>query len=314
MELHKNESVFKELIEIVSNDIGLLPFQVEKDYYVSFMLKEISKIIDVEIIFKGGTSLSKCYDIIHRFSEDIDLAVKFDGEKLNRNNRKKLKKSLIEVIDKLEFDLLNEQHIQSDKDYNKYEVGYQKLFKSDTTMVDHIIIETIAVYKPYPCETHKVRNYISNYLYENGLFEIIKEYDLEPFEMTIQSIDRTFIDKIFAVCDYHLQKNYLRYSRHIYDLHRIWKSGLLKMNKVNDIVEEVIKDRQLFGKSNLSCMPGQKPNELLKEIYNNHVYKDDYNDITTAFIYKPVDYFIAIESIKEIYESNIIPLNIKNYK
>lgn len=68
MILHEDKNVFKELIEVVADEIGLLPFQIEKDYYVSLVLKEISKYMDVSIVFKGGTSLSKCYDVIDRFS------------------------------------------------------------------------------------------------------------------------------------------------------------------------------------------------------------------------------------------------------
>jgi len=75
MHLHTNEKDFRELIiAAASHTIGLQNHQVEKDYYVSLFLKELSKLKNnVEIIFKGGTSLSKCYDVIDRFSEDIDL-------------------------------------------------------------------------------------------------------------------------------------------------------------------------------------------------------------------------------------------------
>lgn len=314
MELHKHKEIFKEVIETVATDIGLLPFQIEKDYYVSVMLKEIAQTNEVMIVFKGGTSLSKCYDIIDRFSEDIDLAVYFEGNKLNDKKRKKLKKALKGAIAKLDFNFLNENKVESNKDYNKYEVGYQKLFGSDPTMVDHIIVETIVVYKPYPCEEHKVSNYITKYLERNRQTDIIKTYGLEPFDMMIQTINRTFIDKVFATCDYHLQKEYLRHSRHIYDLHKIWNSGLLNIRVVKEIIEDVIRDRQLYGTHNLSCMPNQMPNDILKNIYEEHVYQDDYNNITSAFVYKPVTYETVAGSIKEISESRLIPGMIKNHK
>lgn len=68
MKLHKDRDAFQDIVEVVAEDIGLLPFQIEKDYYVSLMLKSLSQIKDISIVFKGGTSLSKCYDIVDRFS------------------------------------------------------------------------------------------------------------------------------------------------------------------------------------------------------------------------------------------------------
>lgn len=313
MKLHKDRDAFQDIVEVVAEDIGLLPFQIEKDYYVSLMLKSLSQIKDISIVFKGGTSLSKCYDIVDRFSEDIDLAVSFEGNRLNDRKRKKLKEAIKSIIETLGFNFLNEQSVESNKNYNRYEVGYEKLFSSNETMIDHIIIETIVVYKPYPCEKRKVSNYITKYLEKNEQMDIINTYNLSPFDMMIQTIDRTFIDKIFAVCDYHLLKKYSRHSRHIYDLYKIWYSGFLNIGVVKQIMNDVIKDRQLYGTQNLSCLPGQKPNKVLKEIFDKNVYEADYNDISLSFIYKIVDYKEAIKIIKIIIEENLLPNTIEKF-
>ena len=47
---------------------------IEKDYYVTLVLRELAKQVP-NLLFKGGTSLSKCYKIIDRFSEDIDITL-----------------------------------------------------------------------------------------------------------------------------------------------------------------------------------------------------------------------------------------------
>lgn len=83
MRLHENRNEFKQIVQTVAEEFGLGTFQVEKDYYVSLFLKELQKLdSNIQIVFKGGTSLSKCYDVIDRFSEDIDLAVKFNNERV----------------------------------------------------------------------------------------------------------------------------------------------------------------------------------------------------------------------------------------
>lgn len=67
MNLHEHKAVFQEVVEAASDEFNLQSFQVEKDYYVSLFLKNLHGVAP-NIIFKGGTSLSKCYGVINRFS------------------------------------------------------------------------------------------------------------------------------------------------------------------------------------------------------------------------------------------------------
>jgi predicted nucleotidyltransferase component of viral defense system len=55
---------------------GISPEIVEKDFWVCWALLQVSRLTDLpRLIFKGGTSLSKAFGIIKRFSEDIDLVI-----------------------------------------------------------------------------------------------------------------------------------------------------------------------------------------------------------------------------------------------
>lgn len=314
MLLHQHKEEFEQIVQATADDLGLGNFQVEKDYYVSLFLKELKKIDnDIQIVFKGGTSLSKCYDIIDRFSEDIDLSVKYNTDKITTSERRKLKTSITEIIGLLGMNFINPEEVRSKRDHNQYNVGYDHIFQPDENTVPHIIVETIVVYRPYPIKEMEISNYITKYLKKNNRADLIEKYELSPFVMPIQTMERTFIDKLFAICDYHLQKEYNRYSRHIYDIHMIWNSGKLDKDIMRKIVLDVIKDRQLFGKRNLSCQPGAAPNDILNEIVALKVYETDYNDITAKFIYKPVDYNACIESLKKITDTKIIPNLIKEY-
>lgn len=69
-----------------------------------------------------------------------------------------MKNVITTIISTLDFDFLNEKKVESNKDYNKYEVGYKKMFSTNESMVDHIIIETIVVYRSYPCDIKEVSN------------------------------------------------------------------------------------------------------------------------------------------------------------
>ena len=79
---------------------GLRPALIEKDYYVTEVLRIIAAAIGDKVIFKGGTSLSKGWNLIERFSEDIDLLFRMeqDGEALGKKNRHQRFKNAEEII------------------------------------------------------------------------------------------------------------------------------------------------------------------------------------------------------------------------
>lgn len=120
--LHNDKELFEQAVlktaEYMNIDAGI----VEKDYYVTLMLKEISSAVP-DLVFKGGTSLSKCHKVINRFSEDIDLTVEYDT-KPSESKRKNLKKSIVAAIEKYGLELANPDDIKSRRSFNKYIVNY----------------------------------------------------------------------------------------------------------------------------------------------------------------------------------------------
>jgi len=133
--------------------------------------------------------------------------------------------------------------------------------------------------------------------------------------MNIQTVERTFIDKLFALCDYYLSKNYFRNSRHIYDIHMIWNSGLLNKKVVSNIVDDVLADRQRFSNKNLSSKPGSKPKDILLEIVETGVFKTDFNEVTLQFIYDDdnTSYEESIKTLEEILNTSLLPEVVRNY-
>ena len=101
--------------------MGIARSIIEKDYFVTLLLKDIVNKCP-EVIFKGGTSLSKCHKLINRFSEDIDLGLNID--KATQGMRRDLKKQIIEAIHDLHLVLDNESHIYSRTYFNRYQIQY----------------------------------------------------------------------------------------------------------------------------------------------------------------------------------------------
>ena len=90
MNLHTDEKLFQEAVTATAQQVGIPEIYIEKDYWLSLALKTIFQSeLALDTVFKGGTALSKCYKLIERFSEDIDLVIiKKEDENDNQLKRK----------------------------------------------------------------------------------------------------------------------------------------------------------------------------------------------------------------------------------
>ena len=74
--LHSDREQFRDAIDLAYEQTGVMVQAIEKDYYVTMLLRLLAQKMPY-IVFKGGTSLSKCHKVIRRFSEDIEQGVPF---------------------------------------------------------------------------------------------------------------------------------------------------------------------------------------------------------------------------------------------
>ena len=84
------------------------------------------------------------------------------------------------------------------------------------------MVETYVALLPFPTIKCKVDNYIYRFLDKINRIDLAERYDLMPFDITIQTIERTLVDKVFAICDYYLQVKIENHSRHLYDIYKIF--------------------------------------------------------------------------------------------
>lgn len=119
--------------------------------------------------------------------------------------------------------------------------------------------------------------------------------------MQVQSLERTFVDKIFAICDYYLSRNAIRNSRHIYDISRILKKIDLNLK----ILIEIVKEERKQNKTCLSAQDDANVQELLKKIVSTNFFKQDYNETTSKLLTKNVNYDDAIKSLQIVINSGL---------
>jgi predicted nucleotidyltransferase component of viral defense system len=253
MILHKNTETFREYIIEATKYMSLTSEyeeMIEKDYYVTFFLGEIAK-KQPSLVFKGGTSLSKCHKIINRFSEDIDLSVEPKTDKVTESQRRQLKKGIIEIIEESGFVLENPEFVRSRRDFNRYVINYNLSIEQDF-LEPNLIVETSVFVKSFPNETKEVSSLIYDYLKSKNADEQIEMYGLNPFNMTVQALERTFVDKIFAIADYYIDNKSKRLSRHIYDLYKIYPEI-----KIDDNFVKLIGEVREVRKAHNACLSAQ---------------------------------------------------------
>ena len=287
MNWYKNHSKeWKEIIETVAREIGRTELMVEKDTVQSMFLSELSK-AELPFVFKGGTSLSKAYNMIDRFSEDIDLSM---NRKPTESERKASKELVIQIAESLGMTLGNPDKIRSRYDYNKYVFKYMSLFVS---MPVEIIIETSYYQTAYPVEKHEVGSFVGRFCEERGIdlpipFKAAKGY------MNVQSIRRTFVDKVFAICDYRIQNMQDRDSRHLYDICKL--AAQLKMDEEMDALVDKVREDRMLSPNNPSAQLEYIIPEMLKEIIESKFYESDYKNVTQKLLYEDIDYDYAVQN------------------
>ncbi len=295
--LHKQKEQFSEAIELVAYHKGIASDIVEKDYYVTVILRELSKRIPY-IVFKGGTSLSKCYRVINRFSEDIDITIDIS---LSQGQKKKLKYAIVEIAEQLGMHIQNIENTRSRRDYNRYEIAYDTVLSLiDEAVVPVVIVETSFIAVSFPTIELPVSSLIGEML-EYEAPELIEEYQLSPFTMKVQEINRTLIDKVFAICDYYLRNRVRKHSRHIYDIYK-----LLPLVPQDDNFSKLAKEVRLVRAKSKTCLSAQPEIDvpmILRHIVDEQVYRTDYEQLTSKLLDNFVSYDTAITAVESIINS-----------
>ena len=297
--LHNDKETFSQAINLVTNKNGIRPEIVEKDYYVTMILRLLSERLPF-IVFKGGTSLSKCHKAIKRFSEDIDITI---DTTISQGQKKKVKEAIEEVSAILGLSIPNIDKTRSRRDYNRYEIEYNPIDElDDVAVLPAVILETSYTAISFPVSELPVHNYIGDMMVEEAP-DYIEKYALSPFTMKVQDISRTLADKVFAICDYYLQNKTEKHSRHLYDIYK-----LLPHVPQDDSFKKLVKEvRQVRALSPVCPSAKQDVDvvDLLKRIVSENVYKSDYENITENLLEEDLKYETVIPALKQIAENGM---------
>lgn len=292
--LHNDKEQFSDAINLTAYQTGVMAQAVEKDYYVSLILRKLAQRIPF-IVFKGGTSLSKCHGVIKRFSEDIDITI--DTE-ITQGQKQRVKSAIVEIAAELDMVVTNLNETHSRRDYNRYIIAYSSVLPTASDAVQSaVLLETSFKTVSFPTVELPVRSYIGTMM-ESEAPDLIKDFELEPFSMKVQGLDRTLADKIFAICDYYMLNTVQKHSRHLYDIHM-----LLPLVPLDENFRELMRDVREDRKASPVCVSAQGEVDIpavLQQIIKENVYRSDYNNLTTQLLEEPIAYETVIDSLRQV--------------
>lgn len=234
MNLHKDKQTFKNAIRAASEFLGIRDVFVEKDYWVTYALLRLNESeFSDSVVFKGGTSLSKGYKLIERFSEDIDLAIlntsNYSGAELKRLVRSVEKTIMIDFEEVDVKGITNKRGI-----YRKVAYEYEKTFKGldGSGINDKIIIETSNFSNPIPFEFVEINSLIGDFFYEKGFLYRRAKYGMKNFKIKVLLPQKTLTEKLIALIRFSLADDSFDSlklkTRHFYDIHFLCKSEYCK--------------------------------------------------------------------------------------
>jgi hypothetical protein len=225
MILHTDKDLFEAAIKETADSLGIKDYFIEKDYWISLILKRLSESTYVDsVVFKGGTSLSKGHKLIKRFSEDVYLAVILtpgtSGNKIKTLIRT-VEKEIATDLTETEIDGVTSKGSRFRKAVYEFPVTLTK--KERAAIPESIIVEINSFANPFPYHKVGIQSLIGEYLQSQNQDELVKKYDLEAFDVNVLDKEQTLIEKLVSLMRFSFDENPIESIsgkiRHFYDLY-----------------------------------------------------------------------------------------------
>jgi predicted nucleotidyltransferase component of viral defense system len=263
MRLHEDPEAFLYAIGQAQELFGLRASFLEKDYWVTLLLKRLADSAYAgNVVFKGGTSLSKCYSLIDRFSEDIDLAI--DNPYMGDSARKKLMKSVErELVWDLDPVPDPEESLHKGGRKRTTFYNYPKIASAnpDGGITDRLKLEITAFSSTFPNQQMPAESYLGKALAASDQKDILEAFHLPVFQVRVLGLERTLCEKVMALVKRGFSDNPMESLRekvrHIYDLQQMISrsedtSDFLESDLFFEMLSAVIEDDKINSTSDLS--------------------------------------------------------------
>ena len=314
MKLHESKILFRQAVQFTADQMKIPAIYVEKDYWVTYALYTIfNNDIGKDTVFKGGTALSKCYNMIERFSEDIDLVV-LRGEGETDSKLKSKLKAVSTVVEAVFPEVPIEGITHKIGMNRKTAHSYNKEFKGDYGQVrDVIILEStwLGYYEPHT--TKSIVSFVGQMMMDNEQFDIAKENRLLPFDLLALEPTRTICEKVMSLVRFSYGENPIddlkKKIRHTYDLHQLLKQDeflkFFQSTAFDEMLLKVANDDVASFRNNNKWL-NYHPNEALifKDLENiwselKTIYNGDFKNLVYGALPKDEAILQTLKMIQE---------------
>jgi hypothetical protein len=238
---------------------GLTEQLIEKDYYVTEALRIIATRWPTQVIFKGGTSLSKGWKLIERFSEDIDLFLNREAyePQLSRNAVDRELKGIRDAVGSHSGLTHDNNGSFADRGVARKDYfAYRQSFPGIAAVANRILLEAGTRSGTYPIQTISLSSYLYEFLQAIG--QSLGAEDESAFDMKLLDFRRTFVEKLFTI---HSKVRFCQqenvsigiYARHYYDLFCLaQRPEVQSLLRTSDEYLEIKQDCDRIGQEHFS--------------------------------------------------------------
>ena len=330
IDLSKEERL--DILNRVSTDLNIRQLEIiEKDWWVTAVLRAMFNLPYANhLSFKGGTSLSKCWHLINRFSEDIDIAIDreflgFSGQLSKTQISDKLRRAACSFVrEKMQHDLAKQMHndgISEEKFKLKVDITPVSTTDPEVININYDTALSLSIYdtdsNQYILPKVKVEvsgrsmsEPVSKISLNSMIDQVYPETPFTESKFTVRAVlpERTFLEKVFLLHEeFAKPKNLIRVermSRHIYDIGQILKTPIAENAIQNDeLYRQVVEHRRAFiglrGFDYDSLYPVKlniiPPDCVIEQ------WKDDYENMRRYMIYgQTVPFEELLNNLKEL--------------
>lgn len=256
---------------------------IEKDYYLTGALRALAETHGGQFVLKGGTSLSKGWQLLQRFSEDIDLLLREEpnsGKTAKHAGLKKCAATIGQTRGFTSTEVFNSEtgiHRTTSHRYSSVATDLPGLSQT-------VILEAGYRGNTTAAEVRHIQSMVAEFAAAHGHTQLAA--DLSAFEIEVQSLRRTFVEKLFAAhAAYTDNFKTPGKARHYYDLYEMCKRAEIKefagteayrecVSEVRKFSHETFREQALPESNSFGKAPTFQPNsEGLKELERS--YKAD---------------------------------------
>jgi predicted nucleotidyltransferase component of viral defense system len=300
--LHSNKQPNPGFLNDIAIEMGVHPSFVEKDWYAVQVIAALAGYghDKVQLVFSGGTNLSKAYGLIKRFSEDIDFRTNL-SEMLTSGERKKFRLDLIEIINGIESLSVLEDRIKvrDSRKFFSFDIEYPKTFDAEASLRPHLKLEMKLRPPQIQSEQREIKSFVTQLADAEAEAQI---QCIKPVEIAADKLSAL----IWRVLnrDRSAEHDDPAMIRHLHDLCALARIIQDNQDSFIDLAQNSFNEDLGRSRGDMPQKLREAASDALSKLLSDGEYKVEYTSFVTGMSYatqeEQIDFEAAISAFEEI--------------